>query len=197
MKRKGQALVEALAVLGLCLFFFSAWFKLLTGFLAEIKTEELRNQSQICRLSGKFGCDSGFVLVTMLLYSVLIVFAGQLLLSLIVAGSFRWKALDLCFGESLLGLTAQPPSLIEKLKELENEANKLTRGILKIESRASEPIVNSGKNTKQIYYKIDWMQSFTPALFSFNSGPLNETYTCGVQRICDDKKCLYRLIADK
>jgi hypothetical protein len=205
MKKNGQALIEALAVIFISVSFFTFAFSVFMKLFSEIKSEQQQLESQLCKLSrNKRSCnEKGFILISTLMQMLGICFGFTLIKILMLQNEVRFQALHYCLEESLQIVSTE--SVINlKLKEmLENyilEKNKLAEGFLKIQTTLSAPTFESNtisKSDRKLEYDLQIKFLPTNRFDLITLNPIINNFKCGAERICSKEDCSYSIIADK
>jgi len=201
MSKKGQALIEAIAGLGVCAFFLTCCLKLWLTVVNEFKNEQAQRQYQLCILTQNEKCpaNSGFVLITMLMNLTVLIFAAHVLIAIFLTEEFRWRASSWCFESGLQSVTGKSLATAAGLQTVENEMNSKAPALIQFKSETAGPInaFDSTKNLFESFHNLRW--TFKPRFNSLylNAAESTENFKCGVRKICHDQKCIYSLIADK
>lgn len=201
MSKRGQALIEAIAGLGVCTLFLTCCLKLWITVVNDFKVEQLQRQNQLCVLTGKENCrpDSGFVLVSMLMKLTVMIFAAHVLIALFLTEEFRWKASNWCFENGLQSLTGKDFNSLSDLQNLENEMNSKAPLLIQFRSVVAGPVssYDSANDVVESFHRLQW--TFKPRFnpLFLKAAESTETFKCGARKTCHDQKCIYSLIADR
>jgi len=138
--KKGQALVEALAGLLVTVMFFTSCLKLWITAAEELKTEQKERQQQLCELSKNKRCqkDGGFILVTMLMQLMVLLFATQALVAIFLNEEFNWKVTNWCFDNALAAVTGGTAAK-SSLSDIEGNFNSAAPHLIRIRTNTQGP----------------------------------------------------------
>lgn len=209
MNKKGQALIEALAAVGLSTGFFIFSVSLVIQLLNEVKKDQQQLDTEICNMSSKptsfckKSSTKGFVLISSLMQMMLLLFSIQVIYLLIIYKDLQFSSLTSCFENSLQQIESQQrnsESLSDTLKNKASELNKLLTAIGIVQCSVSNPTLeysSEDNSLTKVAYNLSLKLEPKNTFHFLRLSNAEMNFKCGAKKECTNQNCLYSIIADK
>lgn len=206
MNKRGQALIEALAAVGITTAFFVCAIGLSTRLVDEVQKEKEQLEAEICKmnLNRSSFCRSakqkGFILISALMQTMLLLFCFQVIYLLIIYKNTEFESLSNCFEKSLQYLIANQAPYAAVLKAENTHLNNSVRSFAEIQTLLSDPIFEYNSKDKaqgKLVYNLNIKITPNNVFRFFKLKNSDFTYKCGAERECTNQNCRYSIVADK